>query len=122
MCTSRLVAIGDKLLSVQEQLQTLERTLGRNVRARRISADLTQEQVARRANISVGAVKGLEAGRGTNVSTLLAVSRVLGVTDWVDRLAPPPPQFSPLEMLAQQRKAGARRPAEATRVRRSGVR
>jgi len=104
---------------MEERVQTLERTLGRNLRARRIEADLTQEQLARRANISVGAVKGLEAGRGTNVSTLLAVSRVLGVSDWVDRLAPPHPQFSPLDLLAQQRKAAARRPAEAKRVRRS---
>lgn len=104
---------------MKERVQTLERALGRNLRARRIAQDLTQEDLGRRANVSVGAVRNLEAGRGTNVSTLLAVCSVLEVTEWIERVGPPPPAFSPLDLLAARQRDAGRRTTDAPRVRRA---
>ncbi|MDO8389954.1 MAG: helix-turn-helix transcriptional regulator [Actinomycetota bacterium] len=85
--------------------ELLEQTLGRTVRARRVAANLTQVELAERANLSVGAVQHLETGAGATIATLVKVLRVLGAEAWLDQLAPPAPQFSPLQALQQQQRA-----------------
>ena len=87
----------------------LERDLGANLRLRRVAAQFTQSSLATRANVSLGSVKSLEAGKGSTVTTLVKVLRVLDATDLVDRLAPPPKPFSPLERLAAQQRVASRR-------------
>ena len=104
---------------MEAQVVELERRLGRLVRARRIAADLTQVQLSDRANVSLGAVKSLETGRGSSVHTLMKVIRALGAEDWLDALAPPdePRRFNPLDVLAAQQATAHEREA-APRVRR----
>jgi len=98
--------------------EQLEQTLGRNVRALRIAADLTQVELAERANLSVGALKHLETGAGATIATLVKVLRVLGAEAWLDQLAPVAPQFSPLQALQQQQRQ-QRAVAPRQRVRRT---
>jgi transcriptional regulator with XRE-family HTH domain len=88
----------------QHNLTTLEweARLGEQVRAARIAADLDQATVAERADLSLGAVKNLEGGKGSSLKTLIRVLRVLDRTDWLDALAPPI-TISPLQMLAAKR-------------------
>jgi transcriptional regulator with XRE-family HTH domain len=62
---------------------------GEQVRRTRMLANLMQDEVARRANISTGALKNLEGGRGCTISTLWAVARVLGKGDWWESFCPP---------------------------------
>lgn len=98
----------------------LERSLGRHIRALRLDRRLTQVELAERANVSLGALKHLEGGSGSTTTTLLKVVRALGQEQWVEGLAPSPPAFNPLDLLAD-RKQRADDPSLRRRVRhRSG--
>ena len=80
--------------------------LGRALRDRRIRAELTQEELARRASLGLSAVKNLESGGGANLTSLVKVIRALGAEDWLAALAPPAePAVSPMQMLREQRRA-----------------
>jgi len=85
-------------------VQEWEADLGEQVRAARIAAQLDQATLAERADLSLGAVKNLEGGKGSSLKTLIRVLRVLDRTDWLDALAPPI-TISPLQMLAAKRSA-----------------
>jgi transcriptional regulator with XRE-family HTH domain len=95
----------------------LEELLGRRVRQARIHEQLTQAEVATRANVSLGALRHLESGSGATVSTLVKVLRALGQEEWLTTLGsePDPTVFNPLNLLAAtETEQGAR----ARRVRR----
>ncbi len=87
-------------VSVTTQFEDLEALLGESVRAQRIDHRLTQVELARRANVSVGALKNLETGRGSNTTTLVRVVHVLGHDEWLKALAPREQVFNPLDLLA----------------------
>jgi transcriptional regulator with XRE-family HTH domain len=95
----------------------LEELLGRNVRQARIHEQLTQAEVATRANVSLGALRHLESGSGATVSTLVKVLRALGQEEWLTTLAsePDPTVFNPLNLLAA---AETERGVRTRRVRR----
>ena len=80
----------------------LEGAIGRQCRALRIDRALTQAELADRANVSLGALRHLEAGNGATTTTLVKVVRVLGREEWLEALAPTRP-FSPIALLEQQR-------------------
>lgn len=82
-----------------------EAELGRRLRALRLDRTFTQQELADRANVSLGAVKHLEQGAGATTTTLAKVVRALGQEGWVDALAPPAATFSPLKLLEQRRGA-----------------
>jgi transcriptional regulator with XRE-family HTH domain len=79
-----------------------EAILGGEVRAARIAANFDQAELARRADISLGAVKNLEGGKGSSLKTLVRVVRALGRTEWLESLTPPI-TVSPLAMLRSKR-------------------
>jgi len=77
-----------------------------NLRDRRIRAELTQEELARRAGVGLSALKHLESGSGANLTSLVKVVRALGAEDWLAALAPPAaPAVSPMQLLREQRRA-----------------
>jgi transcriptional regulator with XRE-family HTH domain len=88
-----------------ESIEDLEFLLGQSVRTLRRREDLTQVELAERANVALGALKALERGRNTTTETLLKILRVLHRTDWVRQLAPSVPIFSPLALLEQRSRA-----------------
>jgi transcriptional regulator with XRE-family HTH domain len=79
-----------------------EEHVGSQIRATRIAANLDQADLAEHADVSVGAVKSLESGRGSTLKTIIKVVRALERTDWLESLAPPI-TISPLAMLASKR-------------------
>ncbi|MGP0031655.1 MAG: helix-turn-helix domain-containing protein [Acidimicrobiales bacterium] len=80
--------------------------IGTSLRDRRIRAQLTQEDLARRAGVGLSALKHLESGAGANLGSLVKVVRALGAEDWLAALAPPAePAVSPMQLLRQQQKA-----------------
>jgi transcriptional regulator with XRE-family HTH domain len=95
------------------QHQELEVALGDGIRAQRIEHRLTQDELAARANVSLGALKNLENGRGSTTGTLVRVAHALGQDEWLRSLAPAR-TFNPLD-LVDARRADPRR---ARRVRR----
>lgn|GEM_PF-1670558 len=96
-------------------LEELEQQLGAALRAARIDAELTQAELAERANLSTPTVSGLERGSGT-VRSLLAVLRALDRLDLIDdfRDSTSTDAESPLALLRASRGQAPRQ-----RVRRS---
>ncbi len=86
--------MNSKHLTVEEWSQAL----GREIRDTRILLQLDQRSLARLANVSLGALAGLERAEGSSLTTLIAVVRALGRTDWLETLAPVI-TVSPMQML-----------------------
>lgn len=91
-----------------------EKVVGEQVRTARIANDLDQAALSALANVSIGALSNLERGRGSSLTTVVAVVRALGRTDWLESLAPTV-TISPLQMLRSKQKS----PAVRARVRKS---
>ena len=82
-------------------LDGLQAHLGDQLRRLRLSRDLDQLTLADRAGVSEKALRNLEAGRGSSLSTLLQVLRALDRLDWLDTLAPAA-SVSPMALLRQR--------------------
>jgi transcriptional regulator with XRE-family HTH domain len=92
--------------------------LGTALRQRRFGARLTQEELARRADVALSALKNLESGAGANLTSLVKVVRALGCEDWLAALAlTPEPTVSPMELLRQRRRQHKEAPTGRRRVR-----
>lgn len=89
-------------------IEEWERVVGEQVRDGRVAQNFDQGSLAAMANISVGALSNLERGKGSSLSTVVAVVRALGRTDWLEGLAPPV-TVSPMQILRSKRGAGSRR-------------
>ncbi|MDR9502246.1 MAG: helix-turn-helix transcriptional regulator [Desulfurivibrionaceae bacterium] len=74
--------------------------LGARIKALRLRRNLTQQQVAEAAAVSLNVIKALEAGRG-KLSSLVAVLRELEALDGLDQFIPAA-QVSPLQLAKQQ--------------------
>ena len=68
--------------------KTILKELGNRLRQLRLQKNITQEDLAERALLSVGTIKSLEAGKG-RLSSLIAVLRELGALDQLDQFIPP---------------------------------
>lgn len=90
-----------------------EREVGAQVRALRIAADLTQAGLAAKANVAVNVVAGLEHGRGSTLRTLIAVTRALKQTRWLEQLAPAH-TASPIQQLRDQKRDKPRQRVRTT--------
>jgi transcriptional regulator with XRE-family HTH domain len=82
-----------------------ERRLGEDVRRLRRRRRLTQIELADRANVSLSAVKYLEAGKGSSLATVVRVARALDRTDWLESFIPPEPSVSPIAVLRERQRA-----------------
>jgi len=78
-----------------------ENEFGQQIRALRLRRNIVQQQLAEQAGVALNAVKNLETGKGTTVSTLVKVLRVLNREDWLTTLAPEV-SISPLQMLKRK--------------------
>lgn len=85
--------------------------IGGRLRTLRLRRNLTQQQVAEAALLSLNTIKALETGKG-KLSALIAVLRELGALDGLDNFLPEPP-ISPLQLAKlqgkQRRRASGRR-------------
>ena len=87
---------------IQRSIEDWETIIGEQVRQLRIREELSQSDLAIRSNISVGALKNLENGKGSSLQTLIKVIRVLKNTAWLDALNPVP-SISPIHYLKYKR-------------------
>ena len=76
--------------------------IGDRIRSLRLRRNLTQQQVADKAALSLNAIKSLESGKG-KLLTLIAVLRELGALDALDNFVPMP-AVSPMQLARQQGK------------------
>lgn len=98
---------------VPQPIADLELTLGQGIRSHRRDQGFTQVELAHRANVALSALQALEQGKNSTTATLVKVLRALDQVEWLRRLAPPVPTFSPIELL-EQRRRGTRRPSKRT--------
>jgi transcriptional regulator with XRE-family HTH domain len=75
--------------------------LGARLRRTRLHQNRGQAKLAEEAGVSEATIRNLEAGRPSQVVTLVRVLRVLGLLDDFGR-ALPEPSPSPLEQLRRQ--------------------
>ncbi|RXZ38825.1 XRE family transcriptional regulator [Oxalobacteraceae bacterium CAVE-383] len=85
-------------LAPRKTVEEWEIYLGEQIRNLRIRANLDQVQLAGRADISLGALKNLEGGKGSSLKTLIKVVQTLGRPDWLEALAPHV-AISPLQIM-----------------------
>lgn len=88
-------------------IEEWEYEFGVAIRGLRLARKTTQMELAKAANVSIGTLRNLEAGTGSSLATLIAVSRALGRTDWLEAITPPTPKVSPMEMLRQREMTAA---------------
>ena len=93
-------------------LAELEVLLGENLQKLRLSRNIDQKTLAAQAGISARALQKLEAGAGTNLTTLLSVVRALDREDWLLLIAPTA-SINPLTMI---RASGIRQRAASPRA------
>jgi len=86
-----------------------EGSLGADVRRLRLARRYTQNELAERANVSLSALKNLEAGRGSSLATVVRVAKALDRTEWLSSFAPAEPSFSPMDLLRRSAEKGPRR-------------
>lgn len=90
--------------------------IGESVKSRRLSLNLTQQETADRSGVSIRVIKRMEAGDGSSLESLIAVSRTLQKTGWLEEFKPAT-EISPLAMAEalkhaskpQRRRASGRR-------------
>lgn len=88
----------------------IAKELGSRFKAHRLNTNLTQQELAESAGLSLNAIKNLEAGR-CSLSTLIAAMRELHLLNELDHFAPPA-EISPMAMAAlkgKKRKRASRR-------------
>jgi len=85
---------------------------GAQVRRARLIEDITQDELARRANITTKTLQKLESGQGSTLTTIIKVLRALGRDDWLGTLEPAP-AVSPLRLAREA--AGLKEPRRASR-------
>ena len=72
--------------------------LGEQLRAQRLRMNLTLEEVAKSAGLSINAVRRLESGEGATLASFVSVLKVLRRDDWLATLQPAV-TINPLSML-----------------------
>jgi len=68
--------------------EELQAALGERIRKLRLSRNMDQLTTADKAGISEKALRNLEAGRGSNVETLLRTLKALDSLEGIEMLAP----------------------------------
>ena len=89
--------MSELIFNTPEELQIV---LGERLRRLRLNRNLDQCTTAEKAGISEKALRNLESGRGSTVTTLLRVLKALDHLQGIDMLAPEI-NVNPLDLLRQ---------------------
>lgn len=89
--------MSELIFNTPEELQIV---LGERLRRLRLNRNLDQCTTAEKAGISEKALRNLESGRGSTVTTLLRVLKALEYLQGIDMLAPEI-SVNPLDLLRQ---------------------
>lgn len=90
---------GDPTFSTDEW----EKQLGEAIRGLRIQQKITQQELAKLANISLTGLRNLETGRGSTLRSFILVIRALEQTNWLQELTPQVRPISPMELLRERK-------------------
>ncbi len=101
---------------IVQTIEEWEAEIGAQIRTVRMLAGISQADLAKRANVAIGALAGLEGGRGSTLKTLIAVVRALDRTEWLEQLSSQI-AISPMQMLRDQQRRKPRQRVYAPRPR-----
>jgi transcriptional regulator with XRE-family HTH domain len=87
----------------------VKQRLKARVRQRRLEANLTQEGLARRANVSFGTLKHFEKTGDASIETLLAIAFALNAESEFDALFPPMPYKTIDDLIERKPRQRGRR-------------
>lgn len=96
----------------------MEARLGEYLKRFRLVRNIEQRTLAERAGISVRALRNLEGGQGSTLTTLMRVLKVLGRENWLDTVAPIP-TISPLTAVQSgkpRQRARAKKPVSSSNL------
>ena len=82
----------------------IEKEIGNRFKALRLRKNMTQAELARRACMHRNAVSALETGKGSHLSTMIALLRELGAVGNLDSLIPEIMTISPMQIVKMQGK------------------
>ena len=88
-------------MSNGQTTEELLAALGEQLRAQRLRANLTLDELARKTDMSINAVRRLEAGAGSTLASFVSVLKALRREDWLTTLQPPV-TINPLDMINQR--------------------
>ena len=93
--------------------------LGRRLGYYRLNQNLTQQDLAREAGVGVNTVYRIEQGHSIQLSNLIRLMRVLGLTDNFNQLIPVLP-FSPVQQAKLGKEKRRRASAPREKIKRPG--
>ena len=85
-------------LMLNRSTEEWEQEIGFQIHALRIRKRVEQKALAKLANVSVGAIKNLEGGKGSSLKSFVRVLRALDQTDFLESLQPQV-SVSPLDVV-----------------------
>jgi len=94
------------LKNLQGEEAVLEE-MGKRIARHRLNQNMTQQQLAREAGVGVMTVHRLEQGQSIQVSNLIRVLRILGLSVGLDSLLPDVP-VSPIQQARSRQKVKLR--------------
>ncbi len=95
--------------------------LGQAIRSRRIGYQLSQEEAAKRAGMSLSTWKRMEARGPSSVAHLIDAAITLRCEDGLEQLFPPLAAASMDELLKQQAVAASQKPRQRAPRRKTGL-
>ncbi|WP_282077438.1 helix-turn-helix domain-containing protein [Epibacterium ulvae] len=100
-----------KLIAGLQTASDVQQTIAQSAKARRLSLNITQQDVAARSGVSIATLKRFEKDGSTSLANLLAIAEALDALDEFHTLFPAP-DYTSLEELEQS--TTARRRARRT--------
>ncbi len=95
--------------------------LGNRLRQERLNRNITQEDLARSAGVSIGALRNAESGNGSSMTTFIRLLRALGLLHRIEAVLPEseisPIELSKLRGRERRRASGKDRPPVINRER-----
>lgn len=98
---------------IEFNVERVERDLGLVVRELRIKRDYSQRELADRAGVGLTALRSLEKGHGSTLTTLSKIVHALGRDEWLGMLDDATMQPKPLKKKKKKKRPDADAPGDA---------
>jgi transcriptional regulator with XRE-family HTH domain len=95
--------------------QHIAEVLGKRLEALRLSLNISQAELARRAGVSRSTMTRIADGQGISLDSFIRVVKALGLTEHLENLLPDP-AVRPVELVQRggsQRRRASRKPPQA---------
>lgn len=98
---------------IEFDVERVERDLGLVVRELRIKRDYSQRELADRAGVGLTALRSLEKGHGSTLTTLSKIVHALGRDDWLAMLDDATVEPKPLKKKKKKKRPDATAPGDS---------